>query len=181
MNIIMKSLNTTLVTGMLLSLAVSTTRAEVVAVVSASNPVAELSTIQIADIFLGKSSRFPDGRAAIPIDQSESSAERSEFYARYVRKSAVEMKMHWSKLIFTGRGQPPRALPDANAVKALLAQNPADAEICRLLAEALVLSADAVRGTSAGDRARRRAAPRARAAASMPPPLSPPCRAWRRS
>jgi ABC-type phosphate transport system substrate-binding protein len=94
-------------------------------VVSASNPVAELSAAQIADIFLGKSSRFPDGSAAIPIDQPESSAERSEFYTRYVRKSAVEMKMHWSKLIFTGRGQPPRELQDASAVKALLAQNPA--------------------------------------------------------
>jgi ABC-type phosphate transport system substrate-binding protein len=125
MNTNMKSCNKSLFAGILLSLAVPAVNAEVVAVVSASNPVAELSTVQIADIFLGKSSRFPDGSAAIPIDQPESSAERSEFYTRYVRKSAVEMKMHWSKLIFTGRGQPPRALPDANAVKALLAQNPA--------------------------------------------------------
>src|SRR5688572_1080389 len=117
--------NPLLLTGILLSLATSTVNAEVVAVVSASNPVAELSAAQIADIFLGKSSRFPDGSAAIPIDQPESSAERSEFYTRYVRKSAVEMKMHWSKLIFTGRGQPPRELQDASAVKALLAQNPA--------------------------------------------------------
>lgn len=121
----MKSYSKSLFAGILLILAVSAANAEVVAVVSTSNPVAELSAAQISDIFLGKSSRFPDGSAAIPIDQPESSAERGEFYARYVGKSAVEMKMHWSKLIFTGRGQPPRELQDAHAVKALLAQNPA--------------------------------------------------------
>jgi ABC-type phosphate transport system substrate-binding protein len=108
-----------------LSLAMSQVNAEVVAVVASASNVKQLSAAQIADIFLGKTSRFPDGSAAIPIDHAESSAERSEFYTRYTGKTAVEMKMHWSKLIFTGRGQPPRQLPDAGAVKALLAQNPA--------------------------------------------------------
>ena len=121
MNIYIKSL----IVGMSLSVAVSVVDAEVVAVVSVSNPVTVISAAQIADIFLGKSSRFPDGSAAIPVDHAESSAERAEFYARYIGKSAVEMKMHWSKLIFTGRGQPPRELHDAGAVKALLAKNPA--------------------------------------------------------
>jgi ABC-type phosphate transport system substrate-binding protein len=113
------------VTGIFLFIAVSVVNAEVVAVVSASNPLTELSTAEIVDIFLGKSSRFPDGGVAIPIDQPENSAAREEFYLRYARKSAVEMKMHWSKLIFTGRGQPPRVLQDASAIKALLADNPA--------------------------------------------------------
>jgi ABC-type phosphate transport system substrate-binding protein len=120
----MKSYIKSLYAAIYLSFAASAAYAEVVAVVSASSPVTELSAGQVADIFLGKSARFPDGSAAIPIDHAESSAERTEFYTRYARKSAVEMKMHWSKLIFTGRGQPPRELHDSNAIKALLAQNP---------------------------------------------------------
>jgi ABC-type phosphate transport system substrate-binding protein len=99
-------------------------QAEVVAVVSAESSVAGLSKTEIADIFLGKRAHFPDGRTAIPIDQAEDSPERSAFYARYAAKTPVEMKMHWSKLIFTGRGQPPRQVPDASAVKAMLAQQP---------------------------------------------------------
>jgi ABC-type phosphate transport system substrate-binding protein len=111
--------------GISLSCTVSMATAEVVAVVASSSNVKQLSAAQIADIFLGKTSRFPDGSAAIPVDQAESSAERAEFYTRYAGKSAVEMKMHWSKLIFTGRGQPPRELQDPATVKALLANNPA--------------------------------------------------------
>ncbi|MES2627023.1 MAG: phosphate ABC transporter substrate-binding protein [Pseudomonadota bacterium] len=114
-----------IVAGIYLGFTFTTVNAEVVAVVASTSKVKQLSTTQIADIFLGKTSRFPDGSAAIPVDHAESSAERSEFYSRYAGKSAVEMKKHWSKLIFTGRGQPPKQLPDAGAVKALLAQNPA--------------------------------------------------------
>lgn len=108
----------------LLCCTVAAASAEVVAVVASASRVKQLSDLQIADIFLGKSSHFPDGTAAIPIDHADSSTARAEFYARYAGKSAVEMKMHWSKLIFTGRGQPPRQLQDASEVKAHLASNP---------------------------------------------------------
>jgi ABC-type phosphate transport system substrate-binding protein len=108
----------------MLWLSCASAHGEVVAVVSADNAVSGLSMTDIADIFLGKRARYPDGRAAIPLDQTEGSAEREAFYSRYANKSPVEMKMHWSKLIFTGRGQPPRQVGDASAVKAALAMQP---------------------------------------------------------
>src|SRR5437868_1336775 len=46
---------------------------DVVAVVSAKSTVLSLNSAQVADIFLGKTSRFPDGSAAVPIDQVEDS------------------------------------------------------------------------------------------------------------
>lgn len=98
--------------------------ADVVAVVSAKSAVTSLTSQQISDIFLGRSARFPDGSTAVPLDQAEGSAERSAFYQRYAAKSPVEMKQHWSKLIFTGRGQPPRQVGNAIAVKAALAKQP---------------------------------------------------------
>jgi hypothetical protein len=62
----------------------------------------------LQDIFLGKTARFPDGSQAVPVDQSEGTIVRDEFYNKLVGKSAAQMKAYWSKIIFTGRGQPPR-------------------------------------------------------------------------
>ena len=98
--------------------------AEVVAVVSARNTVSALSRIQVIDIFLGKASRFPDGTQAVPIDQAEGSASRDEFYLRFAGKSPAQLNAHWSKIIFTGRGQPPRAVANGADLKMRLAENP---------------------------------------------------------
>ena len=97
---------------------------DVVAVVSARSPVTSLSANQVADIFLGKSSRFPDGTPAVPIDLVEESPMRDRFYAQYTGKSPAQVKAHWSKIIFTGRGQPPRQAASTGEAKKLIAENP---------------------------------------------------------
>jgi ABC-type phosphate transport system substrate-binding protein len=96
----------------------------VVAVVSSKSSVTALSRNQVVDIFLGKASRFPDGEQAIPIDQPEGSAARDEFYAKFTGKSAAQIKAHWSKIIFTGRGQPPAEVPGSAEVKKRIVENP---------------------------------------------------------
>jgi ABC-type phosphate transport system substrate-binding protein len=83
-----------------------------------------LSKAQLADIFLGNSSRFPNGTPAIPIDQAEGSPARDEFYAKYASKSPAQVKAHWAKIIFTGRGQPPRNVATEGEIKKLIAANP---------------------------------------------------------
>ncbi|HUP30565.1 MAG TPA: phosphate ABC transporter substrate-binding protein [Usitatibacter sp.] len=97
---------------------------EVVAVVSARSPVTALNAGQVADIFLGKTSRFPDGSQAVPIDLVEDSPARDRFYAQYAGKSPAQVKAHWSKIIFTGRGQPPRQANSPSEVKKIIADNP---------------------------------------------------------
>ena len=97
---------------------------EVVAVVSARSTVKTLSAGQVAQIFLGKSFRFPDGSAAVPVDQPEESPARERFYAQYTGKSPSQVKAHWSKIIFTGRGQPPVQATSGTEAKRLIAANP---------------------------------------------------------
>ena len=97
---------------------------DVVAVVSAKSPITALNSEQVADIFLGKTTRFPDGSAAVPIDQTEESPDRDRFYAQYTGKSPAQVKAHWSKLIFTGRGQPPRQVANGAEAKRAVAQDP---------------------------------------------------------
>jgi len=99
--------------------------ADVVAVVSSKSAITTLSKSQITDIFLGKTARFPDGSSAVPIDQIEGVAVRDEFYSNYTGKSVAQVKAYWSKIIFTGRGQPPKAVASSLAMKKLVAENPA--------------------------------------------------------
>jgi ABC-type phosphate transport system substrate-binding protein len=110
--------------GLALSLGGGATMAEVVAVVSSSSPLTELSKNQVLDIFLGRVSRFPDGEQALPIDQAEGSATRDEFYAKFAGKSAAQIKAHWAKIIFTGRGQPPAEVSNSIEVKKLVVKKP---------------------------------------------------------
>lgn len=108
--------------------AASSTRAaaadDVVAVVSARSQVAGLNASQVADIFLGKTNRFPDGTLAVPVDLPEESPSRERFYAEYAGKSPAQVKAHWSKIIFTGRGQPPKTMNSGAEAKKFVADNP---------------------------------------------------------
>jgi ABC-type phosphate transport system substrate-binding protein len=107
-----------------LGLGSSAVSADVVAVVSSKSPITTLSKTQVIDIFLGKRTRFPDGSAAVPIDQVEGSAARDEFYTRFAAMSAAQLKAFWSKIIFTGRGQPPMAVATSLEAKKLVIANP---------------------------------------------------------
>ncbi len=98
--------------------------ADIVPVVSAKSHVRELNPDQVADIFLGKTSRFPDGTQALPIDQSEESPARERFYAQLTGKSPAQLRAYWAKTISTGRGHPPRQLAGSAEAKKLVAQNP---------------------------------------------------------
>jgi ABC-type phosphate transport system substrate-binding protein len=111
--------------GVALSLASAAAMADVVAVVSAKSSITALSKSQLADIFLGKTNRFPDGTQAAPIDQAEGSAARDEFYDKIVGKTAAQIKAYWSKIIFTGRGQPPPTVSNPAEMKKRISDNPA--------------------------------------------------------
>lgn len=110
--------------GVALSLNAGGAVADMVAVVSTKNPVTALSKNQVMDIFLGKTSRFPDGSQAVPIDQVEGAAARDAFYASFASKSPAQLKAHWSKIIFTGRGQPPPEVANSVEVRKFIVDNP---------------------------------------------------------
>jgi ABC-type phosphate transport system substrate-binding protein len=111
--------------GLALNLAAGAASADVVAVVSANSTIITLSKAQVTDIFLGRVSRFPDGAQAVPIDQAEGSVVRDQFYVKVAGKSPAQVKAFWSKIIFTGRGQPPKAVSTSIEMKKRIAENPA--------------------------------------------------------
>jgi len=82
--------------------------AEVAVIVSASNGNTSLDQDTIARVFLGKSKNFPDGSQAVPVDQNSGSATREAFSSTVLGKSSSQLKAYWSRLIFTGKGTPPK-------------------------------------------------------------------------
>jgi ABC-type phosphate transport system substrate-binding protein len=98
---------------------------ELVVIVSARSAVGALRADQVADIFLGQVGRFPDGGEAIALDQSVGSPLRNEFYTKVTAKTPALVKAYWTKMIFTGRGQPPKEAPNSWAIRRLVADNPA--------------------------------------------------------
>jgi len=97
--------------------ACSATQADVVIVVAANNPVGNMSKDQIAQIFTGKAVIFPDGRKAVPIEQGPNSPTRNEFHAKVTGKDAAQLKAYWSKVIFSGAGQPPKEVSGADEMR----------------------------------------------------------------
>jgi ABC-type phosphate transport system substrate-binding protein len=97
----------------------------VVVVVSATSPVVKLDKEQVANLFLGKSSSYPDGSAAVPIEQTDATPAHEEFHKSITEKSASQLKSYWSKMIFSGKGTAPKEVASNAELLKLLAGNPA--------------------------------------------------------
>ncbi|MES2317292.1 MAG: phosphate ABC transporter substrate-binding protein [Pseudomonadota bacterium] len=102
----------------------STCAAELVVIVSSKSPVTALRPDQVADIFLGQIARFPGGAEVVALDQRIGSPERDEFYSKVASKTPPLVKAYWTKMIFTGRGQPPREVAGSAAIRKMVADNP---------------------------------------------------------
>ncbi len=98
--------------------------AEIAVIVSTSNANSALDQDTISRVFLGKTSNFPDGSQAIPVDQNEGSASREAFNDKVLGKSSSQLKAYWSRLIFTGKGTPPKESGSDADIKNLVAKNP---------------------------------------------------------
>ena len=109
---------------LLLSVAGAARSAELVVIVSARNPLSVLRPEQIVDIFLAQTGRFPGGGEAVALHLPLGSPLRDEFYSRVAARSPALMKAYWTKMVFTGRGQPPRELASSAAVRKMVADNP---------------------------------------------------------
>jgi len=101
-----------------------TAYAQVAVVMSAKSDIGTLTSDQVSSIFLGKSDKFPNGATALPLDQTAGSAIRSSFYDKVTGKSEAQVKAAWSRLVFSGKGTPPKEISSSAEVKKLVVANP---------------------------------------------------------
>ena len=86
--------------------------AGVAIVVHPSNPLGSMTTQEASKIFLAKTKTFANGKKIVLYDQEEGTEIRDQFYSAVTNKSASQVKAYWSRLIFTGKGQPPKVVFD---------------------------------------------------------------------
>ena len=91
--------------------------AELVVVGNAKGTVASLTAEQISQVFLGTSNEFK------PVDQTEGSPIRTEFYKKVADKDAAQVKAIWSRLAFTGKGRPPKEYASSTDVKKAISED----------------------------------------------------------
>jgi ABC-type phosphate transport system substrate-binding protein len=92
--------------------------AELVIIVNPQNPATRMFPSQAAQFFLGGSVLFT------PIEQPENSAIRAEFYKKVLEKEPAQVQAIWSKIVFTGKGKPPKEVKSSAEVKKIVSESP---------------------------------------------------------
>jgi ABC-type phosphate transport system substrate-binding protein len=87
-------------------------------VVIGNQAAALLTKEQVSDLYLGKT------QGAKLVDQPSSAPVKATFYQKVSGHDLSQVKATWSRLVFTGKAQPPKEMPDAAAVKKAVASDP---------------------------------------------------------
>lgn len=98
--------------------------ADLVVVVNARNGVAVLTRNEVINIFFGRYRQFFNGVEAQPVDLVDSNPDRARFYRGLVGKDVAEVNAYWSRLIFSGRTQPPTRVNTSEEVMKWVSSHP---------------------------------------------------------
>lgn len=92
-----------------------------VLIVHPGNPHGALDRGFVAEAFLKKTTRWPNGDVIKPADLPPESPVRERFSQEVLKRSVPAVKSYWQQIIFSGRDVPPPELPtDEDVVKYVL-------------------------------------------------------------
>lgn len=91
--------------------------AQIAVIVHPSNS-SNLTNEELVRIYTGRSNAFN------AVNLAESVPLRAQFDEKGVGRTSAQLKAHWSKLVFTGKGTPPTELASEQEVLNFVASNP---------------------------------------------------------
>lgn len=97
--------------------------AEVAVIVHPSNNN-QLDEATVSKIFLGREKSFADGQSVVPLALADAAPASTAFNDVVLKKSSSQLKAYWSKLVFTGKGTPPKEIGSDEEMLKLVATNP---------------------------------------------------------
>lgn len=103
---------------------VNNTQPFMVVIGSPGLSVDSLTREQVRAIFLGKKLRLPSGEQVSVLAPQGDSSLKTRFYRDILGKTPRQVKIHWAKVRFQGKLQPPKHLADDEAVKEAVAYSP---------------------------------------------------------
>ena len=86
-------------------------------IVHPQNAVTSLDRSFVADAFLKKTTRWPNGEPIRPVDLVAHAPARGSFTHDVLRRSVAAVKSYWQQQIFSGRDIPPPELDSGAAVR----------------------------------------------------------------
>ncbi len=89
-----------------------------VVVVSQQSPIQQLSREDLSALYLGNLMTHETTHDLRALDLTDGEA-RDNFYTYLLGRSRNQMRAYWSRMVFTGKGKPPRALDEAAIIEAL--------------------------------------------------------------
>lgn len=108
----------------LLGLSSSNALAEIAVIVDSSISVDSINVEQLERLYLDKPASIQASTRLTPVDQKKGSALRKEFARKVLGKTEAELSRYWSRLMFSGKGQPPRGYDGDAAVIREVTGNP---------------------------------------------------------
>ncbi len=75
-----------------------------------------LTAKQVSKLWLAKSKLIPGGGKPAVVDQAPGTAAHEDFYKNIVKKNSSQLKAYWAKIIFSGKGAPPKVMANDAAV-----------------------------------------------------------------
>lgn len=82
-----------------------------------------ISQDDINRVFMGRAGDIA-GETFIPINLVDSHPAKAQFDQNVLGRSSSQVKAYWSRLVFTGKGSPPKEVSSETEVMALVAKNP---------------------------------------------------------
>ena len=94
-------------------------RAEILVVTSPELDLGDLSSEDVRQIFSGRKSAV-NGQSVEPLDLPAENPIRGEFYQKVLDMNESQLRSHWVRMSFTGKGKPPEMLSGPDELKARL-------------------------------------------------------------
>lgn len=113
-----------LLASLVLATVTSVANAGLAVIAHPSNPTTGISVDEASRIYLGKTRTLSSGTRVNAIDQNQGTASRDKFYKSVVQMDDRAVKSYWSKLLFTGKAQPPKEIGGDEEVKEWVSKNP---------------------------------------------------------
>jgi ABC-type phosphate transport system substrate-binding protein len=91
-------------------------------IVHPSNPAASVDRKFVLDVFLRKTTRWPNEQPVRPVDLPTDSPTRQRFSGVALGRSVSAVKAYWLQVIFSGHGVPPPEIDSDEQVVRFVAQ-----------------------------------------------------------
>lgn len=106
----------------LLMLTPALSNADIAIIVNKEVVVGKVTQSQITALFLQQSKKINDVYLT-PLDLTQRTEIREKFYRKLANKTPLQMKAYWSRLVFTGKGEPPMEFENSEEVLVTVASD----------------------------------------------------------